>query len=168
VLRKRRQRDLIRLTNPRGSVTSYGYDAYGNRSTVTDAVGNTLTNVFDERGRLLETRDTFGHHIRHAYDGLDRESRNRAWTTLAREARTSNGSPVQDQRSDRKPPRRPRSRDRYAYDAIDRLVSKREEAVLQADGSTVVLHRSYAYDAEGTSRTRRTRAALSAHIATMR
>jgi RHS repeat-associated protein len=44
---------LVRQTDPLGALTSYGYDAAFNRTSVTDPRGNTTTLTYDGRGNLL-------------------------------------------------------------------------------------------------------------------
>ncbi len=59
--------------DPRGHETRFTrYDAYGNAEVVVDPEGNQVEQTYDERSRLRESRDTFTHHRRIEYDGLDR------------------------------------------------------------------------------------------------
>ncbi len=68
--------DLLSVRDPRGFVTRYTrYDRYGNLEESVDPLGNVATYQYDERSRLIETHDTFTHHGRYAYDGLDRKIR---------------------------------------------------------------------------------------------
>jgi len=47
----------LTITRPGGRVTTYGYDAHGNRTLITNALGNLKTMTYDSRGlTLTETR----------------------------------------------------------------------------------------------------------------
>ncbi|MFN0062653.1 MAG: RHS repeat domain-containing protein, partial [Myxococcaceae bacterium] len=59
---------LLTETNPLTRVTTYTYDAAGNRQTKLDANGRTTTYVYDENRRLLETRFFDGTQYTFAYD----------------------------------------------------------------------------------------------------
>jgi RHS repeat-associated protein len=147
--------DLVSITDPRGFMTSYTqYDVYGNREKIQDPVGNVTTNVFDERSRLSDTFDTFTHHARFAYDGLDRKIQEERLDDLGAQGTPqvmayrykANGEPdrVMDGLG---------HSTRYFYDGLNRNIEKREENILQADGSTIVLSSIYAYDQQSNMRT---------------
>ncbi len=69
---------LHTTTDPTGAVTTYGYDAYGNRNQVIDAADNETDQAFDPDGRLLTT-------TLHNYTGDP--SNPSAATNLVRESR---------------------------------------------------------------------------------
>ncbi len=56
-------------TDPLGHVTSYEYDAVGDRIATTDANGNTTTFKYDELNRLIQTTNALGDKVRNRYDG---------------------------------------------------------------------------------------------------
>jgi len=82
--------DLSRTIDALGNTTTYGYDAYGDRTSVTDAVGNKSTSAFDTGkgwlsstttpsgqvtsytrdawGQVTKTTDPLGHTTSTAYD----------------------------------------------------------------------------------------------------
>ena len=51
-----------------GDVTTYTYDAVGNRTNVTDCNGNPTGYEFDLRNRLIKTTDALGYAVSYAYD----------------------------------------------------------------------------------------------------
>lgn len=72
---------LVSAVEPRGNIdgadpddfrTRFGYDAAGNRTSVTDPLGNVTRDVFDANSRLTAHTDANGHTTRYRYDQLDR------------------------------------------------------------------------------------------------
>jgi YD repeat-containing protein len=59
-------------TDPLGFVTSYTYDALDRRTTVTDARGLATVTSYDARGNTLSVTDASGNLTRYSYDRLDR------------------------------------------------------------------------------------------------
>ncbi|MFE7927532.1 DddA-like double-stranded DNA deaminase toxin [Streptomyces sp. NPDC057456] len=55
-----------------GRTTTYGYDARGNRNTVTDPAGNVWSSVYDARGRLKSATDPDTGTTEMEYDDADR------------------------------------------------------------------------------------------------
>lgn len=51
---------MVKVTDPLGNVTSYAYDAKGNRTGSTDANGNVTTFEYDDQGHLVKTIDAMG------------------------------------------------------------------------------------------------------------
>jgi RHS repeat-associated protein len=142
--------DLSSVTDPRGFVAAYHYDGFGNRSQITDPLNNVTTQVFDERSRLVETSDTFTHHARFVYDGLDRKISEERLDDLG-EFGSSQGTVSRY---------RPTGElltmtdgfgqvTRFEYDGLNRTVRKTEEGILQPDGTVVNLVWIYAYDPTG-------------------
>ncbi|WP_308190751.1 FG-GAP-like repeat-containing protein [Streptomyces sp. HPF1205] len=71
---------LLSTVSPRGNVTgankaafttSYGYDANGNRTTVTDPSGATTVTGYDALNRVVSVTDPLGHVTKTSYDGND-------------------------------------------------------------------------------------------------
>ncbi|MEU5438767.1 FG-GAP-like repeat-containing protein [Streptomyces sp. NPDC020719] len=71
---------LISTVSPRGNLvganaaaftTSYGYDANGNRTTVTDPSGAVTTTAYDALGRAVSTTNALGQVNKTSYDGND-------------------------------------------------------------------------------------------------
>lgn len=56
------------VTDPLGRTTSYGYDANGNRTSMTDPAGHTTTYTFDAANRLTEVTDPAGNTTTTSYD----------------------------------------------------------------------------------------------------
>ncbi len=65
-------RQLQSLFDPRGQVTSFGYDGSGNSVMQTDARGRTEQYVYDETGKLIQLIGKDLKSIRFAYDQQDR------------------------------------------------------------------------------------------------
>ncbi len=53
-----------------GPVTSYTYDANGNRTSLTDPNGNTTQWRYDDLNRVVEQFDTLGHYQHYSYDAV--------------------------------------------------------------------------------------------------
>ncbi|HEX7047248.1 MAG TPA: RHS repeat-associated core domain-containing protein [Gammaproteobacteria bacterium] len=62
---------LVSEYGPEGSTVSYGYDAEGKRTTVTDAANNVTTSRYDALDRLFETVDALSGVTSYAYDARD-------------------------------------------------------------------------------------------------
>jgi RHS repeat-associated protein len=143
--------DLVAVTDPRGYRTEYeAYDRYGNPVLMKVPEGNTATSIYDERSRLIETYDTFTHHTKFEYDGLDR--------TIKEEQLDDKGEGGSSQITTYRYFSNGEIETltdglgqimRHVYDSLNRLTMKTEEKVIQADGSEVDLQTSYAYDRNG-------------------
>ena len=149
-------RGLVKtITDPRGQITTYSYDAYGNEATVVDPVGNTTTKIFDARSRLREMYDTFGHRTTYDYDALDRvivETR----TTWAQPADLAMASAA-DRRTVTTyfPGGQPRTVTSatehvttFEYDALNRQ-SRQLDTVIDADGVATTLSIETTWDGNG-------------------
>ncbi len=66
------QFDLTQSTLQDGSVIGFGYDAQGNRTSITDAIGNTSNASYNSRGRLLTTTNPLGGTSTFSYDARQR------------------------------------------------------------------------------------------------
>jgi len=70
--------NVLSVTNPRGIVTSFGYDADNRRVMEVDASGNslqrTLTTVYDAVGNVLSRTDGLGVVTSYSYDSLNRRT----------------------------------------------------------------------------------------------
>jgi YD repeat-containing protein len=143
--------DLTHVTDPRNFVTALTtYDPYGNAEQIVDPVGNVTTKSFDERSREVEMRDTFRHHTRFAYDGLDRPIREERLDDLG-----YGGAPQIVERRHRAGGELVRETDglgqvtTYTYDGMNRLRRRRDEGVRQSDGTVAALETTLAYDRSG-------------------
>ncbi len=58
----------VQVTDPRGSVTRYGYDTEGNLTSLKDASLNTTTYVYDVLNRLITDTDPLSHSRTFEYD----------------------------------------------------------------------------------------------------
>ncbi len=67
------------VTDALGSVTSYGYDAYGDLALVTDVAGNQTSYVYDKRGRKTQTTDPDLGIWHYVYDSLGHHWALGAW-----------------------------------------------------------------------------------------
>jgi RHS repeat-associated protein len=65
---------LLQLTDPSGSVWSYGYDQRGNQTSSTDPDTGTSTSTYDDRNQLVSTTNALHQTITHVYDQLGRET----------------------------------------------------------------------------------------------
>lgn len=54
--------------NPASFTTSYGYDADGNRTSITDALGHTTTTTYDQLGRAITRTDPAGNAAQYSYE----------------------------------------------------------------------------------------------------
>ena len=150
--------ELDRRIDPRGFVTEFPrYDLYGNAELVRAEVergGRVIetTNVFDERSRVSETRDTFTHHARYVYDGLDRRVREERLNDLSGLATGPNAVA--------RPHYLPGGEvtittnalglvTTFDYDALNRKVRAQQLNVLQATGNPVTYTNLLAYDEAG-------------------
>jgi RHS repeat-associated protein len=59
---------LTKVTQPGNIITLYTYDIHGNLATVTDGVSNTTSYRYDDMGRLLETTSPDTGLVKYAYD----------------------------------------------------------------------------------------------------
>ncbi|HEX4608629.1 MAG TPA: tandem-95 repeat protein, partial [Urbifossiella sp.] len=168
--------DLEKMTDPRGFVTTYRYDAYGNATqtfTQTDPAdvshGVTTTQTFDARSRVVTMTDTFGHHVDYVYDGLDRVQREVQFDDQNAQAYshslpedgdyplppTDAGRAWAEETITRYLPEGETAETingmgqhvLYAYDAANRLISQTTPDIAQADGSTTAIVTTYEYDA---------------------
>ena len=71
------------VTDPRGGVTTYGYDLAGNQTSVTDPDGNQTTYGYDAANRQTKMTDALGHSQTYAYDAA-----NELTSTTDRDGRT--------------------------------------------------------------------------------
>lgn len=55
--------DVTSMTDPRGEIWTYGYDADGNRSSTVDPLGNESTATFDDRGLPVSTVTPRGNEL---------------------------------------------------------------------------------------------------------
>lgn len=120
--------------SPAGYTTSYGYDAEGNLTKVTDPLGATTVFQYDAVNRVAGTVDAAGHSIRYKYDDADRQ---RSLSGPQDGAVTSYERDAAGHITSRTDPNEHVSR--YTYDAVGRL-----------DSATDPLGRrtAYTYDAE--------------------
>ncbi|OHB21285.1 MAG: hypothetical protein A3J67_05340 [Parcubacteria group bacterium RIFCSPHIGHO2_02_FULL_48_10b] len=147
--------ELSSVFDSASGTTSYSYDVNGNRTAVTDANGNTTHYDYDALNRLATSTDPLGNSTRFSYDAagnlstltnaksetisFDYDALNRLITkTLPGNAQTSfaydeNGNIVFAENSD--------VAYRYAYDALNRLVSFTDNRFPATS--------TYAYDANG-------------------
>lgn len=140
--------DLETITDPRGFLTRFeSYDTYGNADKIIGPEGNEITIAFDERSRLSESFDTFTHHVKYGYDGLDRR------ISEERLDDQGEGGTPQVMAYLYKPNGELKEvvdglgqTTANVYDSLNRLVEQREEGVLQADGTSIALRRSFAHD----------------------
>ncbi|MFF6956758.1 RHS repeat-associated core domain-containing protein [Streptomyces sp. NPDC008317] len=65
---------LEKITDPSGTVWSYGYDQRGNQTGAHDPDKGDTSSVFDDRNQLVSTTDANHQTITHVYDGLGRET----------------------------------------------------------------------------------------------
>jgi RHS repeat-associated protein len=65
---------LAKITDPAGTVWSYGYDQRGNQTKAVDPDKGTTNSFYDDRGKLASSSDQRGKSITHVYDGLGRET----------------------------------------------------------------------------------------------
>jgi RHS repeat-associated protein len=143
--------DLKTMTDARNFTTRYlTYDASGSTSLMSDPVGNTMTNVYDARGRLVESYDTRGHHSRFAYDGLDRkireerlDDRGDGGTAQITEYRYYPGGQLKSVKDGLG------QTTEYFYDGLNRQTRAVERNVVQADGTRVEYTTQSFYDAVG-------------------
>ncbi len=144
---RRTQRDA------RDLVTEFvQYDLYGNAAVIRDPLGNTARNTYDERSRLRETSDTFTHHSRFDYDGLDRPVRAERLNDLGglptgpgavtTTAYLSGGEP----RAEVSPLGLMTTN---LHDALNRRIATVQGGVRQADGSLVTYTNRLEYDRSG-------------------
>jgi uncharacterized repeat protein (TIGR01451 family) len=63
---------LKTILDPRGSTTSFGYNASGQRTSMTDTQGHITHFVYDNLGRLVETTDPLSRRSRNEFDALGR------------------------------------------------------------------------------------------------
>ncbi|AEK46022.1 RHS repeat-associated core domain-containing protein [Amycolatopsis mediterranei] len=63
-----------RVTDPGGSVWSYGFDMLGHRTSQTDPDSGTSTSTYDTNGNLATTTDGRGQTLAYDYDELDRKT----------------------------------------------------------------------------------------------
>lgn len=65
---------MLSMTDAVGTITRYGYDAFGNRVSTTEAANSarprTTTYAYDNVNRLIETRTPEGGVVRLSYDGV--------------------------------------------------------------------------------------------------
>ena len=110
---------VLTETNARSKTTTFTYDAAGNRTSLTDASGNTTSWTYDNLGRTISETNELGETEFYEYDALG----NLVRTT---------------DRMDRVI--------QYNYDNLSRLLT---ETWIAADGVTVDNTISYSYDAWG-------------------
>jgi RHS repeat-associated protein len=67
-------KNLSRITDPNGDVTSYTYDWQDHTLTVTDPDSGTTVNTYDDAGNLASRTDAKGQKISTEYDALNRET----------------------------------------------------------------------------------------------
>src|SRR5439155_20609635 len=118
-----------------------------NRTKAQDPLGNSITSTFDERSRLIETRDTFTHHVQYAYDGLDRKVLEQRLDDLG-----TQGTPQSTVYRYMPNGEMETMTDglgqvtRYVYDTLNRNINRTEQGVVQVDGTVGDLTWAYAYD----------------------
>jgi RHS repeat-associated protein len=156
--------DLLSVRDPRGKLTLYlGYDRYGNALSIQDAAGNVTTQTFDVRSRLLLKKDTFGHHVEYAYDGLDRKVRETKFDDTPGSTANqfhlpgdSGGPWAEETLYAYKPGGQVATmtdglgqETDYVYDGMNRLVVRADVGVAQAEGPPVNLLTRDFYDEDG-------------------
>lgn len=65
------QNVVVQMVDPRGTVTSYGYNAFGDRISTTDHLGNTEVKAYDLRHNVLAVTDALGGTESFTYNELD-------------------------------------------------------------------------------------------------
>ena len=63
--------DVTAVTDPLSHATSFGYDSYGNRTTVTNALSKTWTYAFDTKGRVTSVTDPLSHATSYTYSAAN-------------------------------------------------------------------------------------------------
>ena len=102
------------VTQPNGETVSYTYDSHGNRATMTYPNGKKVTYTYDAMNRLVSVKGVDGKTTRYSYDALGRR--------IATEGAKETSS--------------------YTYDEVGNLVS-------QTTTGAYDLALSYAYDLSG-------------------
>ena len=142
--------DLATITDPNGNVTEYlSYDAYGDPTSIKNAVGDMTTDNYTARGLLLHETATGGVDITKTYDALERP-------TSIIQADDLDHSPSESLVDTYYPGGQVKTQTTgvgqvttYDYDSGNRLVTMTDLAVLQADGTQQDLTTYYTYDAAG-------------------
>ena len=142
--------DLTSITDPNGNVTEYlSYDAYGDPTSIKNAVGDMTTDNYNARGLLLHETATGGVDVTKTYDALDRP-------TSIVQADDLDHSPSASLVDTYYPGGQVKTQTTgvgqvttYDYDSGNRLVTMTEMTVVQADGSQHDLTTYYTYDAAG-------------------
>jgi RHS repeat-associated protein len=60
--------EIKKIIDPEGGFISYGYDSYGNRTSIQDANGNTTSLVYDANGNMTMITDPLGSKAQLTYD----------------------------------------------------------------------------------------------------
>lgn len=143
--------DILTVTDARGYTTSYtGYDPFGNAARVEQPEGAWSETIYDARSRVRETIDSFGHHTRLTYDGLDRVIKHErlddlgdGGTNQVEETRYLPGGQVDWSRNGLG------MVTQFTYDDLSRRLTMTHQAVAQADGSTRNDTTAWSYDEVG-------------------
>ncbi len=148
--------DLKSITDPNGNITKFlAYNAFGEATSIMNAVGVLTTRVYDARGRLTEESDNAGHKVTYTYDGLDRVLETIHYDDV-NNASEPGGEGAQRVTYTYKPGGQVASvvnglnqLTEYEYDSAGRLISQKNVNVVQADGSHVTITTTFGYDEAG-------------------
>ena len=122
-------------TPPAKGCTTYGYDAFGNLTTTTDANGNKVTAVFDANGNKVSSTDGDGQKTAYTYDPANQQTSSTEpdGTTVSRIDFTPDGS-VADTVDGTG------AKTSYTYDSQNRKISSTDPDNRET---------TYGYDADG-------------------
>lgn len=127
------QGNLTSVTDALGNTTQYEYDANGNLTRITDPLGNVTTYTYDSRGNRLAEADALGNTTTFAYDLMDRLlTTTDALGNTTTYACDENGNRTSQTGANG-------NTTTYVYDAYNRLIQ-----ITDPLGNTI----SYAYDYE--------------------
>ncbi|SAL10824.1 LysM peptidoglycan-binding domain-containing protein [Caballeronia telluris] len=126
---------LVRSTDAEGYAETYGYDAFGNRTSHANKLGGVFTYTYDRRGlKLSETLPAMNSKNVPVVNLYAYDSRGNC-VTVTEASRSDSVSPSEERVT------------YYAYDLLDRVVSK--TGVANYTNNYVTPVERYAYDARG-------------------